>query len=80
MEIEKFLNLFQKSLEIKGKNISLDTNIQDLDEWDSMTLLMLIALVSKEFGVILDAESILELTTIQSLVEKIGIDKFNLDK
>ena len=80
MEIEKFLNLFQKSLEIGGENLSVETNIQDLDEWDSLTALVLIALVSKEFGVILDADDILNLTTIQSLIEKIGKDKFILDK
>ena len=80
MEIEKFLNLFQKSLEIEQENLSVETNIQDLDEWDSMTALMLIALVSKEFSVILNADDVLNLTTIQSLIEKIGKDKFILDK
>ena len=80
MEIEKFINLFKKSLEIEEENLSIETNIQDLDEWDSMTALMLIALVSKEFGVILDADDVLNLTTIQSLIERIGKDKFILDK
>ena len=78
METKKFLILLQETLELKDKKITIETNIQDLDEWDSMTALLLISLVSSEFDVELDADDLLDLTSIQSLIERIGIEKFQL--
>jgi len=78
LETKKFLILLQETLELKDKKITIETNIQDLDEWDSMTALLLISLVSSEFDVELDADDLLDLTSIQSLIERIGIEKFQL--
>lgn len=54
------------------------TIIKDLDEWDSMGAMVLIGFVSNEFDIILNPGDIEEMSTIYSLIEKIGLDKFNL--
>ncbi len=52
------------------------TIIKDLDGWDSMEAMMLIGFVSDEFDIILTSEDIKKMTTVNSLIEIIGVDKF----
>lgn len=54
-----------------------ETNIKDLDDWDSMTAMVLIGLVNEEFSVTLNSDDIDNITTVNSLMERIGLDKFN---
>lgn len=61
-------------LEIAIEN---STNLKDLEEWDSMTAMVLIGYVSNEFGVTLNADDIKDITTVDSLIERIGLEKFN---
>lgn len=53
------------------------TNLKELDEWDSMSAMVLIGYVSNEFGVNLNADDLKDITTIESLIERIGLDKFD---
>ncbi|MFB9065208.1 acyl carrier protein [Flavobacterium branchiarum] len=59
-------------IEING-----ETNIKDLDDWDSMAAMVLIGLVNEEFSVTLNSDDIENITTVNSLMERIGLDKFN---
>lgn len=77
MKIANFIENFVEELEIEDVVVSIDTNIKDLDEWDSMTAMILIGLVSNKFNVTLNADDMNELTTVQSLIERIGVEKFN---
>jgi acyl carrier protein len=75
MKTEKFLELLVEELELENA-LTLDSNLKELDEWDSMTAMLLIGVVSNEFGKTLTAEDIKELTTVQSLVDIIGVHNF----
>lgn len=77
MKIVNFIENFVEELEIEEIVVTVDTNIKDLDEWDSMTAMIMIGFVSNEFDVTLSADDITAITTIQSLIERIGLDKFN---
>ena len=57
--------------------INESTNLKELDEWDSMTAMVLIGFVSSEFNVTLTSDDLKEINTINSLINKIGEDKFN---
>jgi acyl carrier protein len=76
MEKSVFLSRLQEELEFES-DLELNTNIKDLDEWDSMAAMVLIGFVSDEFGMTLNADDIEAISTIESLIEKIGQDKFN---
>lgn len=76
MEKSVFLSRLQEELEFDSV-LEIDTNIKDLDDWDSMAAMVLIGFVSNEFGMTLNADDIAAITTIESLIEKIGQDKFN---
>jgi acyl carrier protein len=76
MKKSEFLYRLQEELELESV-LEINTNIKDLEEWDSMTAMVLIGFVSDEFGMTLNASDIEVITTIESLIEKIGQDKFN---
>jgi acyl carrier protein len=77
MKIDDFIGLFVEELEIEETIVTVETKIKDLDEWDSMTAMILIGFVSNEFKVTLNADDIKDLTTVQSLIERIGVQNFN---
>ncbi|MCR4030928.1 MULTISPECIES: acyl carrier protein [Flavobacterium] len=76
MEKKEFILALGEELEIET-TLEHTTNLKDLDEWDSMAAMVLIGFVSNEFGVTLNADDLKEITTIDSLIERIGLDKFN---
>ncbi|WP_348810470.1 acyl carrier protein [Flavobacterium maritimum] len=76
MTKQEFILGLQEELEL-GTVLSGNTNIKDLDEWDSIAVIVLIGYVSNEFDVILNLEDIEEMSSIDSLIQKIGLDKFS---
>jgi acyl carrier protein len=76
MKKSVFLSRLQEELEFESE-LELNTNIKGLDEGDSMAAMVLIGFVSDEFGMTLNADDIEAISTIESLIEKIGQDKFN---
>jgi acyl carrier protein len=76
MTKQEFISGLQEELEVEV-TLENNTNIKDLDEWDSMAAMLLIGYVSNEFNVTLTADDLKIISTVDSLVEKIGVDKFN---
>lgn len=76
MQTNKFLELLVEELELES-SLTLETNLKELEEWDSMTAMLLIGVVSNEFGKTLSAEDVKSLTTVQSLIDVIGSEQFS---
>jgi acyl carrier protein len=76
MTKQEFILGLQEELDFETV-LTESTIIKDLDEWDSMGAMVLIGFVSNEFDIILSPGDIEEMSTIDSLIEKIGLDKFN---
>lgn len=76
MKKNEFILGLGEELEIETTLVNT-TNLKDLDEWDSMAAMVLIGYVSNEFGITLNADDLKEITTVDSLIERIGLDKFN---
>jgi acyl carrier protein len=55
------------ALRIKDERYRPDLKLGDLDEWDSLGHLELVAQVEKEFGVSLDFDDIPKLTSLDAL-------------
>lgn len=76
MKKHDFISGLAEELEIKTP-LDITTNIKDLEEWDSMVAMVLIGYMSNEFGVALNGDDLKNITTVESLMERIGLDKFN---
>tara|TARA_B100000767_G_C19732077_1_gene522173 strand:- start:1250 stop:1483 length:234 start_codon:yes stop_codon:yes gene_type:complete len=75
MKKQDFIKELSEELELETV-VTIDSSIKDLDEWDSMGAMILIAYVSDNFEVTLDADDIESITTFNSLIERIGEEKF----
>lgn len=75
MKIEEFISGLAEELELESE-LTISTDLKQLDEWDSMAAMILIGYVSNNFGVTLNAQDLKEITTVESLIAKIGESKF----
>lgn len=72
MKITDFIENFKDILdEPELVEINQDTEFKDLDEWDSLTNLTLIAMVDSEYNVKLNSDDVNNLKTILDLLNLI---------
>ncbi len=76
MEKKEFLLRLKEELEFEC-DLDLATNFNALDEWDSMSAMVLIGFVSENFGVTLTGDKLKGINSFEELVNFIGIDKFD---
>lgn len=70
---EKFITLFQETLEIEGENqLTKETVFRDLDQWDSLAFLSVIAMIDEEYDIVIEGNDFKKLITIGDLIEEIG--------
>jgi len=73
---EEFIQELEEILEIEDSKIEMKTNLKDLKEFDSLSILSIIALLDEKFGKALTAEQLNSITTVESLMELIGLENF----
>lgn len=67
----KFLELIKEVFEIEDISLDIDTFFRDLDSWDSLTHLSLIAMIDEEYGVTIEDDKFKTLMTLNDLFEEI---------
>jgi len=78
MKKEEFIKELKDALEIEDedKEITLETDLRDLEEYDSLSMLAIIAMIDKNFGKQIPSSDFVKITTISSLMNLIGIEHF----
>lgn len=72
MTLQEFTKAFASQFEeTDPSSIKEDTDFKQLDEWDSLIALSVIALADEEFGVKLTGDDIKKATSVANLFEKI---------
>lgn len=72
MKLSEFLENLKDNLEIESKEkLSLNDDLIQLDEWDSLTLLILINYVKLNFNIEISSNDIGESFLIKNLIELI---------
>ncbi len=77
MKKDDFLLKLKEGLEFEF-DLDLNTNLKELDDWDSMAAMVLIGIVNDEFSIILSPNDIENISTVDSLILRIGLDHFDL--
>jgi acyl carrier protein len=75
MTINDFMVKLADLIEIE-EELSLDSNLKDYDEFDSMAIMSLVAFIHKNFGKQFNARQLNQIETVDSLVELIGKESF----
>ena len=72
MTTEKKLELLEEMLELDEGTLTPETDLEDIEEWDSMAKLSLIVLVDDECGKSLTGQEIKGFTTVQDILDYMG--------
>lgn len=76
MNKNEFLEGLKEAMEFES-DLFEETHIKEMEEWDSINAMVLIAFLTSKFGIKLTKEDIESISTVKSIMEKIGYDKFN---
>ncbi len=68
---EKFILDFKETLEIQNQEISGETRFRDLENWDSLSFLSILAMIDEEYNVIIEGNDFQKLVTINDLISEI---------
>ncbi len=67
MSIEKFVEKFAFAIEAEPDSLSPDTEYKQLEQWDSLNTLSIIAMADADYGVTLSGQAIADARTIADL-------------
>ena len=74
MELEKkIIKIIAESLEVSEDQITEDTAIGDIPEWNSLGHIILISSLEKEFSINFDPEIIMDLEDVSDIVSAIVV-------
>tara|TARA_B110000046_G_C12639869_1_gene252250 strand:- start:2 stop:232 length:231 start_codon:yes stop_codon:yes gene_type:complete len=76
MKREFFLKKLQEALE-EDEPISIDTLFSTLDNYDSMSIMILIAFIDENFNMQIPASKFKEIKDVDDLINSIGVDHFD---
>jgi len=78
MKTEDFIRELKEALEIENEDqeITLKTNLKKLEEYDSLSVLSIIAMIDKNFGKQIPSSDFVKVTAISSLMDLIGKEHF----
>ena len=76
MRKSEFIDQLKETLELEDRELTAETNLKDLEEFDSLAAMYLIAMVDESFGKELSADEIRSITTVSSLIDIIGEENF----
>jgi len=72
---QKFILLLKETLEIEDRDIAMSDSFRDYDEWDSLGLLSVIAMIDEEYDVIIESNAFQKLQTVSDIYNYIQSQK-----
>jgi acyl carrier protein len=77
MDKNEFIEKVKEILELEDVSLTENSNLNDFEEYDSISILSVIALIDESFNMKLTSEELESITTVNSLITLIGEEKFN---
>lgn len=65
--MDEFIDNFKETLEIEEINISGETLFRDLEEWDSLAVLSVMAMINEEYDITIPRKNFEKVNTIGEL-------------
>ena len=66
---EKLYNSFAKALNIDRSIVNDDLKYQSIKEWDSISHMMLISVIEEDFGISLDTDDVIDMSSVRKAKE-----------
>ena len=68
MELSKKLALIEEALDVEEGSLKPETPLDDVEEWDSIAMLSLIAMLDDEFGKTISGKELKALKTVADIL------------
>lgn len=65
--MEKFIEIFADALEIEASKLEAKHKFRDYEEWDSLAVLSVIAMIKQYYGIIIPRKDFDTLVTVEDL-------------
>ena len=72
MTSQEFINIFSQTLQISRTDLTVETKLDSLDEWDSWNKLALMTLLDERFNISLSSKELEAIHTINDILARIG--------
>ena len=69
---KNILDLIEELLKVPAGTVTVDTQIADVEEWDSLMHVMIIGELESRLGVAIPLDDAIELTSVMELLDKAG--------
>jgi acyl carrier protein len=76
MKKEDFFQELVECMEIEPVDLGEETVFRELEDFDSMAVMSIVAFADEKFGETLTAEQLKEMKTVRDLMELIGLHHF----
>lgn len=67
---EKILKLIEEILQVPAGTITIDTKIEDVEEWDSLAHVMIIGALEEQLGISIPLDEAVEIASVAELVNR----------
>lgn len=68
MELKKKLALIEEAMDVEEGSLTAETALDDVEEWDSITMLSLIAMLDDEFGKTISGKELKALKSVADIL------------
>ena len=75
MEIKEFIEKFAEAIDADAEGLTAETEFRNLDEWDSVSYLSLIAMLDEEYDIQIEMPQFKQLKTLGAIAEYIEKNK-----
>lgn len=72
MNLNQFIALCEEILELKEGTLKMDTSLDQIEEWDSLTRMDLVSYCDEQFDVTLPVEIFRDAEIFQDVVDKVA--------
>ena len=76
MHKNEFIRKLAEIMEVDYQEIDVTTNLKELEEYDSLALIAIIAFLDENFAITIPADKLSAVTNVNTLMELIGLEKF----
>lgn len=77
MKTQEFIENLKEALEFEDVDMTTETNLKTIENYDSMSIMTIIAFVDEHFSKKLTAQQLASISTVRSLMDLIGQDYFS---
>ena len=75
MNVQEFIEKFAEAIDIEASELTADTEFRNLDEWDSVAYISVIAMMDEEYDIQIEMAQFKQLKTLGAIAAYIEENK-----